>query len=188
MAILTSGRTEPCLDNVGGIKTVYLFNYVEYANSLIVGVKGSTLTSFPATTIYGYKCASANFDETINNDDDGISVEQTLAFTLTKQDTSTTQVLELLRKIELRYIVEYNNGKFRIGGLFNGAEVEEIKAISGGGKADLNGYQITIKSEEQYQAAFIDDLDSVGFAESFILLLEDLTQLLLENGDELILE
>jgi len=188
MAILTSGRTEPCLDNVGGIKRVYLFKYVDYTHTQIVGVKGSTLTSFPSTSIYGYECVLASFDETINNDDDGISVDQTLSFTLTKQELLTTRKLEDLQKIDFRYIVQYNNGKYRIGGLFKGASIEEIKAVSGGSKSDLNGYQITIKSEEEYQAAFIDDLDSAGFSESLVLLLEDLDLLLLENSDELILE
>ena len=188
MAILTSGRSEPCLDNVGGIKRIYLFKYEDYTHTQIVGVKGSTLTSFPGTAIYGYECVLATFEETINNDDDGISVDQTLSFTLTKQDLLTTRKLENLLKIDVRYIVQYNNGKYRIGGLFNGAEITEIKALSGGNKADLNGYQITIKSEEEYAAAFIDDLDAAGFSESLILLLEDLDILLLENSDELILE
>lgn len=188
MAILTSGRTEPCLNNVGGVKRIYLFKYEDYTYNQIVGVKGSTLTSFPATDIYSYDSVLTSFDETINNDEDGISVEQTLQFTLTKQNLLTTNRLSEFRELDLRFIVEYNNGKYRIGGLFNGAYVEEIKLVSGGTKGSLNGYQITIKSDEEYQAAFIDDLSSVGFNVIYWLLLEDMTELLMENNEQFILE
>lgn len=185
---LSTGRSEPCLDNQGGIKRVYLFKYVDYIYSQIVGVKGSTLTSFPPTDIYAYECVNATFDEQIENEDDGISINQTLNLTLLQQDVETTLKLENLMKFDFRYIVEYNNGKFRIGGLFNGANIEEINAVSGGSKASLNGYKIIIKGDEEYPAAFIDDLASVGFTTQQYLLLEDLTTLLLEDSEELELE
>jgi len=185
---LTTGRTNPCNDNVGGVKRVYLFKYEDYANTSILGLKGSTLTSFPATDIYSYECVNANFNEDIINDENGISVDQTLTFTLRKQNLLTTQRIEPITNIDVRYIVEFNNGKFRIGGLFKGANIQELKLVSGGRKEDLNGYQITIKSTEEYQAAFIDNLSSAGFTVIYWLLLEDFTELLLENNDQLILE
>jgi hypothetical protein len=84
---LLTGRKNPCNDNIAGIKRVYLFDYVDYLYSQIVGVKGSTLTSFPATDIYGYECVNASFDENINNDADGISIDQNLSFTLSLHST-----------------------------------------------------------------------------------------------------
>jgi hypothetical protein len=184
---LTSGRTEPC-KSVSGIKRVYLFKYVQYANTQIVGVKGSTLTSFPATTIYGYECVNANFNENIVNDENGVKIDQSLTFTLLKQDYLTTKTMQEIKQLELRYIIELNDGRYRIGGLFKGANMKELKLVSGGSKNSLNGYQITIESTEEYLAPFIDDLATVGFTESLNLLLEDLEDLLLENNDILILE
>lgn len=185
--ILTSGRTNPC-NTVSGIKRVYLFKYVQYANTQIVGVKGSTLTSFPTTTIYPYECVNANFNEDIVNDENGVKITQALSFTLLKQDFLTTKTMQEIMQLELRYIIELNDGRFRIGGLFKGANMTELKAVSGGSKNSLNGYNVTISGTEEYLAPFIGDLESVGFATSFNLLLENLDDLLLENNDILILE
>ena len=184
---LTKGRSEPC-KSVSGIKTVYLFKYVQYANTQIVGVKGSTLTSFPSTDIYAYACVNANFNEDIANDENGVKVTQNLTFTLLKQDYLTTKTMQEIKQLELRYIIELNDGRYRIGGLFKGANITELKLVSGGSKNSLNGYNVTIESTEEYLAPFIDDLSSVGFTESLNLLLEDFDDLLLENNDILILE
>lgn len=184
---LTAGRSEPC-KTISGIKRVYLFKYVQYANTQIVGVKGSTLTSFPGTAIYGYECNGANFNEDITNDENGVKISQSLSFTLLKQDYLSTKSLQEIMQLDLRYIVEYNDGRFRIGGLFKGARITELKLVSGGSKNSLNGYNLTISSEEEYLGAFIANLDDVGFSTSLNLLLEDLQDLLLENNDLLILE
>lgn len=184
---LTNGRTEPC-KSVSGIKRVYLFKYVQYANTQIVGVKGSTLTSFPSTDIFSYECVNANFNEEIANDENGVKINQNLTFTLLKQNTLTTKRLSDIKELELRYIIELNDGRFRIGGLFKGANITELKLVSGGSKNSLNGYNITIESTEEYLAPFIDNLSSSGFNVIYWLLLEDFTELLLENNDQLILE
>ena len=184
---LTKGRTEIiCRDNIGGVKNVYLFPYVDYPYNLIVGQRGAELTDFPSSTLYKYAVVNGNFSEDIVNDEKGVSYKQSLSFTLFKQDLLTTNELKTLSNIDFRYIVEFNDGKLKIGGLFNGAKVEALKMQSGGGKASLNGYDITIKSEEEYQAAFIDSLDII-LGGSF-LLLEDATNLLLEDATNLILE
>ena len=182
---LLKGRKNPCNDNIGGVKRVYLFKYADYLYNEIVGTKGVELTDFPTTTIYPFECVNATFDENINNDADGVSIDQTLSFTLLNQDLLTTNQLHDLTKIDLRYIVEYNNGNYRIGGLFNGANITELKAVSGGSKNSLNGYQISIKSEEEYLAAF---LDISLFTIHGPLLLEDLLPLLLETLEELTIE
>ena len=185
---LTSGRTEPCRDNQGGIRFVYLFPYVDYLFNQIVGTKGVELTSFPTTTIYKYEIEEGNFSETITNNEDGISYSQNLSFNLFKQDLLTTRELNILTNIDFRYIVEYNNGDLKIGGLFNGANVNNLTIVSGGNKSSLNGYNISFESNEEYKSAFISDLASVGFIVEQYLLLEDLTNILLENSELLALE
>jgi len=183
---LLKGRKNPCNDNSGGVKRVYLFNYFDYLYNEIVGTKGVELTAFPTTKIHPFECVNASFDENINNDADGVSIDQTLSFTLLNQDLLTTNQLHDLTKIDLRYVVEYNNGNYRIGGLFNGANITELKAVSGGSKNSLNGYQITIKSEEEYLAAFLDI--SIFIISGTLLILEDLLPLLLETSEDLTIE
>jgi len=164
MSILTKGRNElTCYNNIGGIKKVYLFKYVSYAYSQIVGEKGVELTSFPYTIIYEYEIKGGSFSENIQNDENGILYNQELSFTLTKQDLTTTIKLNTLRNIDLRYIVEFNDGSLKIGGLYNGAEINTLELVSGGSKSEFNGYRVSINSKERYQAAYIDDLEDVGF-------------------------
>ena len=188
MATLTKGRSEPpCKDNVGGVKTIYIFPFVDYTYSQIVGTRGVELTSFPATDIYEFGIASGSMTEDINNDEDGLYYDQNVTFSLKKQDVITTYELTILEKQDLRYIVLFNNGTYKIGGLFNGAKFE-FSTVSGDGKQELNGYNCTLKSKEEYQSAYIANLSNVGFTIVEILLLEDFDALLMDNNDKIILE
>ena len=163
MSILTKGRTDlSCYDNVGGIKNVYFFKYVDYVYSQIVGEKGVELTSFPATTIYKYEIQSGSFTENIQNDENGEIYNQELNFTLVQQNLITTNELKILTSVDLRYIVEFNDGSFKIGGLYNGGKITSLNLVSGGLKSDFNGYEVTISSRELYQAAYILDLEDAG--------------------------
>ena len=182
---LTKGRSEiGCKSNVGGVRVVYLMPFVEYTYNLIEGTRGVEITSFPSSTLYKYETTGANFSETITNDDNGVSYEQSLTFTLFKQDLLTTNELNRLTQIDLRYIVEFNDGSFKMGGVYNGARLEDYSIESGGNKASLNGYNLTFNSAEEYSAPFLSDLGILGG----YLLLEDNFNLLLETSELIILQ
>ena len=188
MAVLTSGRTEiACRDVVGGLKKIFLFPYVDYAYNLIIGTRGEDVTTFPATDIYEFNIASGSMTESSDNTDEGLSYNQNVSFVLKKQDQDTNYELTQIEKIELRYIVQFNSGEYKIGGLFSGAALS-FETTTGGAKNELNGYRINIESEEEWQSAFIDNLSSTGFTISNHLLLEDGDDFLLEDGSKLILE
>ena len=184
---LTSGRTEPCRDNIGGIKTIYLFPFVSYSHTQILGTRGEDVTTFPATDIYEFGIAGGNMNENIQNNEKGLSYDQNMSFILKKQDLDTTFELNQIQQYDIRYIVKFNDGKHKIGGLFNGAKLN-FDMVSGGQKNELTGYNVNITSTEEWQGAFIDDLSSAGFTILHHLLLEDGDDFLLENGDKLILE
>ena len=181
---LSKGRTEiVCRDNVGGVKAIYLAKYEYYPNASIVR-NGQQVTSFPSTTLFKYETENANFSETINNDENGVSYSQSLEFTLTKSDLITTLELDRAQRIDLRFVVEFNDGSFRFGGLYHGAKIERYTIESGSSKASLNGYNITITSEEEISAPFVN----IDIFSSEFLLLENGFYLLLETGDKIILE
>ena len=162
MAVLTKGRTEiACRDNIGGIRYVYLFKFVDYAFNEIVGVRSNNITSFPYTDVYRFDISNGSFNETINNDENGISYNQTLTFTLLKQDLFTTQELKVLTNIDFRYIVEYNDGSLKMGGVYNGANITNLELVSGGSKQELNGYNLTRESNERYKAPYMEDTSVV---------------------------
>lgn len=154
--VLTKGRIEPCRDTVGGVKNVYLFPFVKYTNEIVV--QDQTLVFFPNTQLYKYEVKGGQFEQTISNDENGISYEQSLSFTMFKQDVLTTKELNTLTNIDFRYVVELNDGTFRVGGLYNGAKVDTLTLSSGGAKQDLNGYNLTISSLEEVQAPYLDGL------------------------------
>jgi len=184
---LTKGRSEiGCRSSIGGVKAVYLFPFVDYTYNLIEGTRGVEITSFPLTTLYKYETTSANFSETITNDENGVSYEQSLTFTLFKQDLLTTNELNRLTQIDLRYIVEYNDGTYKMGGVYNGARLEDYSIESGGSKASLNGYNLTFNSTEEYLAPFMSEALVLGLANGFLLLETDFN-ILLETGDKIIL-
>lgn len=158
---VTSGRLEPCKDGVGGVKNVYLFPYVKYPNSQIE-IKFQTLTSFPPNTLYKYEVKNGSFEQEINNDENGVSFNQVLTFTMFKQDLLTTNELNTLTNIDFRFIAEFYDGTFRVGGLYNGCKVESLTLVSGGSKQDLNGYNVTITGLEEIQAPYLNNLDIVS--------------------------
>jgi hypothetical protein len=184
---LTSGRTEPCSDSVGGIRKIYLFNYVDYTNSQII-VSNQTLTTFPATTIYDFWVSNASMTETITNDDNGVSYDQSLNFRLKKQDIPTTLDLDTIRRGELRYIIELNDGRFKIGGLYKGATISSMTFNSGGAKAEGSNYDINITGQEEVNSYFIDNLSSAGFTVAEWLLVEAGEDLFSESFESIILE
>lgn len=176
---LTKGRTDlACKDVIGGVKNVYLFKYEDLAYTQIVGTRGVNIQTFPTTDIYKFEVKGGSFDQQIQNDANGVSYLQTLSFTLWKQNLETTVELDTATKIDLRYIVEFYDGRYQMGGVYNGARLE-FNAVTGGAKTDLNGYNVTITSTEEWKAPLLKDLDDFNIIPAYLLM---------ENGGFLLLE
>lgn len=176
---LTKGRTDlACKNVVGGVKNVYLFKYVDLAYTDITINRGVQIRQFPTTDIYKFEVKNGSFDQQIQNDANGVSYLQTLSFTLWKQNLETTVELDTATKIDLRYIVEFYDGRYQMGGVYNGARLE-FNAVTGGAKTDLNGYNVTIRGVEEWKAPFVVDLDDFNIIPSYLLI---------ENGGFLLLE
>ena len=161
---LTRGRSEPCNNNAGGIKNVYLATFVDYDLSQIVGYRNQTVASFPTTQIYKYEGQNKDFSETLSEDG---SYVQEFRMRLTSQDLGTAQLLSLLVKNKVRIVIEDRLGLFRVGGIVNGMDAE-ITANLGGSRVDFNGYDLTLIGNEEFQAPFIADISSVGFTDGTV--------------------
>lgn len=164
MSRLTSGRTEPCKDNVGGIKEIWLASYVHYSPNLILNYKSMVVTGFPDTQFYEYKGVQKSFDETFR--DDG-GYDQELSIKLVKQDYLTANKLSLIFNGKVRALVVYNSGKIRFAGVHNGLDAT-VNAISGGGKSDFNGYEIRLNGMEPLSAPFLLAFPGYGLFDSDI--------------------
>jgi hypothetical protein len=179
------GRTEPCYDNIGGLKNIYLFTFVNYRNYQIQ-TNGSNLLSYPSTNIYKYELrADANtFSTDVSNDEDGQSYNQNASFVLKGLRNDYVEINNLLNK-RIGVIVESRLGHFNIMGLYNGVTVKSVKGSSGGGRSDFRGFNISLSAKEKNEPLFIDDLQDAGF--NIIAPLVPF-YLLQENGDYLLQE
>lgn len=193
MCGITKGRTEPCLDNLGGLKNVYLWSYVEYRRYEIE-VSGNELTNYPTTTIYKYELrADGNsLNDDLQTDDTGISYNQVFNGVLKQVLPDYFNITNLINK-RVGCIIETRKGEFLIIGLYNGCRVSNVNVQSGGSRSDFNGFNLTINAREKNNSFFIDDLSGAGFIvdgdqETFNLLLQNGDNLILQNNDNLILQ
>lgn len=181
MALITKGRTElSCRNNIGGIKNVYLFNFVPLSITDYI-INGAEITSFPVTQLYEFYTRDANFTENITNDEQGISYSQSLTFTMTKQNITTSKLLSSIKDLFFSYVLRFNDGSLRIGGLLKGASLE-YTTNSGGAKSDANNYTITLTGIEEDSAPFLNNLDDFNVGVVY-LLLENGIPLLTENNE-----
>lgn len=159
MSLLTSGRTEPCKDNVGGIKEVWLSAFVPYPQNLIIGFRDMLVTSFPLTLFYKYEGREKSSSESIR--DDG-GYDQEITFKLIKQDVFTSVLSSILINQRTRAVVIDNTGKIKVFGIHNGLDAS-INATGGSSKSDFNGYDIRLTGMEPYKAPFISAFPGYGF-------------------------
>ena len=112
--VLTSGRTEPCRDAIGGLKAAYFLDYLEDAFTIVSGE--ATAIDVAVTEVFKYELlADGNtLAETFTADqNNGTSIyEQVLTLALKKQDKDTA--LELTAIVHGRPIVVV---QFRDGGV-----------------------------------------------------------------------
>lgn len=155
---ITAGRKERCKNNVGGIKNVFFINYDATLFS------GATITDEVITALagaadsYKYEVRGANgFDEENNNSrENGSSFwAGTGTIVLKKQDSATQKELKLLSYGRPHVLVEDYNGNFRLFGQEHGCEVQ-VNSTTGQAMGDLNGYNLTVSSQEREMAYYVD--------------------------------
>lgn len=157
---IATGRTEACKESVGGLRNIYIANYVaDLYDGLTLDVDGSITAIASPVTVYKFELRGDNntFDENNENSrDNGTSFwTQTGAIVLKKQDAATQEALKLLSYGRPQVIIEDYNGKFRLAGAQNGVEFS-VSTSTGGAMGDLNGYNITFEGKELSPALFID--------------------------------
>ncbi len=159
MSDLTRGRKEPCDNNLGGVKEIWLAPWVKYSPMVMYNYRNGVITSFPTTLMYQYEGKEKSFSENIRSDK-GYDQEINLRFT--GQELVTSNLVSIILKNRLRAIVIDNKGKIRVAGLQSGLTVD-VEAQSGGAKADFIGYQITLKGIEELSAPYLQSFPGAGF-------------------------
>ena len=151
----TYDRCEP---NLGGIKKVWLANYVESAATVGTGdtITAFTLTSSTVTanTWYEYPMRQNVASMTSNlqvGDEGGNWVQTDLAMVFSKMDTDKRLAMVALVKSEAMAIVLDSNGKYWFLGHDNPLVISAGAGETGTAKSDPNHYTVTLQdASEEY--------------------------------------
>ena len=168
---IANGRLEVCKDAVGGIDAIYFINFGDYTGITYDVTNTDVIDSVAGVTnLYKYELKGANtFDQVITSSrENGTSfVEQTLTFTLKKQDSTTHKNVKLLSYGRPYVIVKNRNNQFFFAGLEHGMELTTANASNGTAMGDLNGYTLTFVGTEKLYANLIDCTTEAELAADF---------------------
>lgn len=151
---------DACVPNIGGIKNIYLADYVEDAATIEKGAdapENSTLLTDGSVTgfadsvkwqHYPMRKNTCSMTSTLNNSTDGASYVTTeLAMVFSKMEAQKRIAIQALAIGEVMAVVEDSNGEM----WFLGADAP-LTATAGAGetgtaKADANRYTLTLTDE-----------------------------------------
>lgn len=155
--ILTRGRTEPCRDAVGGLRAMYLLNFIEDSFTLAAGE--ATAINAAVTEVFKYELVADgnNLVETGTQDPNAgtTTYEQVLSVVLKKQTKESANELAILMRARLVVVVQHRDGSYRVVGLEDGT-FQTGDFQSGGAKAEFNGYNLTFTATETQPAPYLD--------------------------------
>ena len=147
--LLTTGRAEPCLDAVGGLKTIYFFDRIDDAFTITAGEATAMNVLLTEAFRYDLNSDNNNYEEigTADKNTGTYTVAQTVSFSLKKQDKDTANEINLLAKAQPGCVVRDRMGNYKIVGLTDGVVISGT-GVSGGAKTEFNGYNLTATGEE----------------------------------------
>jgi hypothetical protein len=156
--LLTSGRTEPCKDAIGGVKKAFFMDYEE--NAFTVSAGAATAIAVGVTEVFEYELRAVEntLEEVLVSDKNtGTTVNtQTLTLRLKKQGATTANQVQLMAYARPIIVVMMNDGSYKAVGISEGMDLTESSIVSGGARADFNGYDLTFTAEEAKLAPFLD--------------------------------
>jgi hypothetical protein len=154
--VLTTGRTLPCKDAVGGLQKIFLCDYDTLGTLTIVDGVLTAIGGNPDLFEYDIKGAS-NLEQTITTSrDNGTTFyEQTLTMVLTKLDPETQVELQNVIGGRPHAFVLDNNGNYLALGLTRGCDVTGGSISTGSQLGDMSGYSITLVGQEPLMATFV---------------------------------
>ena len=152
-----AGRGVGCKDALGGIKRIYVAEWVDGIWEDIASgeVSGSTA----AITFYTYDMTrgSGSLNQTITSDLAAGTVffDQVCSVTFNKASASDITEISNLVKGRMAVLVEDNNGNWFVMGHQNGVEVSGGTAQTGTAAGDQNGFTIEFSAQDVAPAPFL---------------------------------
>lgn len=162
--VLTSGRTEPCKDAIGGLKTVYFLDFVEDSFTISSGEATAIDSGVTVTFKYDLNQTGNTFIEAPTSDSDTGTTTylQTLVIFLKKQTKLSANEIHLLLKSRPVIVVRDRMSNYKVVGLSDGT-VGTGETQSGGEKNSFNGYNLTFVATETEPAPYLDSATTTAF-------------------------
>lgn len=156
--VLTTGRSEPCKDSVGGLLKAYFLDYRE--NSFTVSAGQGTAMNVAVTQVFEWTLKPDNntFTEVVTSDKNTgtTSVEQTFEGRFIKQNYQTASEVMLMAYARPIIVLVGHDGSHKVMGITEGCDLTNSNIQSGGTKKDFNGYDLTFTAEELRLAPYLD--------------------------------
>jgi len=156
---IVAGRKEPCKNTIGGLRNIYFINYVADAFTILDGEVTGIDVGVTSAFKYELRADGNTLEEAVDsNKNTGVTLfTQTLNIVLKQQDLATHNEVKLLAHGRPYVIVEDNNGNFKLAGASEGMDVSGGSIVTGGAKADFNGYNLTLTAMEAAGTPFLDE-------------------------------
>jgi len=153
-----AGRGVGCKDALGGIKRIYVAEWVDGIWEDIAS--GEVAGSTAAITFYTYDMTrgSGSLNQTITSDLAAGTVffDQVCSVTFNKAAAADITEISNLVKGRMAVLVEDNNGNWFVMGHQNGVEVSGGTAQTGTAAGDQNGFTLEFSAQEVAPAPFLD--------------------------------
>ena len=173
---LSTGRTEPCKQYIGGIDYIYLFKWseVDFDNMSNLQSEDTTMAAYVkrgggTLTAYKYDLKGANSFEitsTVSQETAGKVYDQSITVTLKGLDVaSVTAFNELMSEKTVAFVRERNTNDYYFFGAINGMTNNGVFS-SGQAAADLSGTTFTMTGQERlpYRRIGVSALSSLNIA------------------------
>ena len=161
---LTTGRAEPCLDAIGGLKAIYFFDRIDDPFTITAGEATAKSASLTEAFEFDLKSDNNNLEEVGTTDsNNGTRIyDQTVTFSLKKQDKDTANEINLLAAAQPGCVVKFRDGSYRVIGISDGVVISG-SGVSGGTKGDFSGYNLTAVAKEVLLAPTLDSATATAF-------------------------
>lgn len=173
---MTTGRTEPCKQYIGGIDELYVFSWsaVDYDSMANLHSDAVPMTAYVKKgggnlIAYKYDLKGINSFEstsTVSQETAGKVFDQSITVTLKGLDVaSVTAFNELMSEKTVAFVKERNTGQYYIFGAINGMTNNGVLS-SGQAAADLNGVTLTLTGQERtpFRTVDVNYLSSMNIA------------------------
>ena len=161
---ITIGRDRACKDGLGGNSTLYLYNELSDAFTVLNGEATAMNVLLTAAFAFPLEGDGNTLEQSMVSDrNTGTKVNtQTLTVMLKNMDAATSAEFNLLAAGYPQAVVVDRNGNHHAIGLDDGIDFT-VLASTGGAKTDMNGYTLTGVATTTDIAPILDDSTVLAF-------------------------